>query len=646
MATLNEERIKEKKRKKRKTIFLMTLGEIILAVWMTNIGTQIMNHVFFERGKEMAINLSLILAIKTLVTERINLYIFLLIECLYFYYLIMVQNPYTEKVEKVDTFFVTPEIEKPVPAGNGQHGSERFLREDEKERLYKKIEWTGDIKEIDVNDGGIIVNYRREGKKEILYYIGAETHTLIIAASGGGKTRRVLLGTIFLQIMSGISSLISDVKGELYYYTSKFAESMGVLTLGFNLRNPRKSVHYNFMQPILDAFENGDEAKAIDYTWDLVGVLVGEKKGEPLWYNGESASIAACVLIVALNAPEEYRNLTNVYFFLAYMCKTDEYGEMPINNYIARLPDTHPAKGVFMMAQLAPYKTRSSFFTSALGTLRLFTNPSIAEMTSKSDFRLEDIVKKKSMLYMMIPDEKKTYYPIASLLITQFYCIAVDVADRNGGITPVPVDMNLDEVGNFPFIPVLGGICSAGRSRGIRANLVIQDEQQMESKYKEDYRNIRTNCKNKIFLQSDDETTLKRISEDLGEYTVESGSVSNSVSGKSAGTDGSVSISSSANLTGCKLLSPAELSRFKNPYALCLLTGEYGAVNNLPDLSEHYCNEIFGLGDKEHNRKIIMERDAGIPERTIPPVQLWGIWNQLKKKEEKKEEVKMTSFLG
>ena len=58
------------------------------------------------------------------------------------------------------------------------------------------------------------------------------------------------------------------------------------------------------------------------------------------------------------------------------------YGQMLLNEYLNNLDDDHPAKGVFAMAQIAASKTRSSFFTSALGTLRLFTNPNIAAMTS------------------------------------------------------------------------------------------------------------------------------------------------------------------------------------------------------------------------------------------------------------------------
>ncbi len=489
--------------------------------------------------------------------------------------------------------------------------------------------------------GGLIVQMEKRAGKEIIYYVGKDLHSLIIGASGSGKTRRLLFETIWLQLMSGLSVIVSDVKGEIFYYTSPFAKKLGYEVVAIDLRNPKKSSHYNFLQPVLDAFEEGNQAKAIDYTWDLVSVLVGQQKGEPLWYNGETATIAAAILIVALDAPPEYRNLTNVYYFLAFMCETDEMGDMPLNAYLEKMDDTHPAKGVFAMAKIAADRTRSSFFTSALGTLRLFTNPNVAEMTSKSDLNLKDISRKKTIVYMIIPDEKKTLYPLVSILITQMYTAQVELANENGLRLPVDTDYNLDEVGNFPVIPVLGAILSAGRSRGVRANLIIQDYQQLESKYKEDFKNIKTNCQVKVYLKSDDPDTLKAISENLGKYTVEVTSASSSVS------DGKTkqgSYSSSSSLAARSLLEPAEVKRIRFPYAVCMVTGEYPCVNVLPDLSGYQLNRIYGLGDEKHNAQLMVEREAAREEHLIPELQLWGIWKKYREEQSEAKSARV-SFL-
>ena len=360
----------------------------------------------------------------------------------------------------------------------------------------------------------------------------------------------------------------------------------------------------------------------------MVSVLVGQQKGEPLWYNGETATIAAAILCVCLEAPAEYRNMSNVYYFIAYMCKADQYGQMPLNGYLENLDDAHPAKSVFAMAQIAASKTRSSFFTSALGTLRLFTNPNIAAMTSVSDFDLKDVGIKKTILYMIVPDDKKTLYPLVSIMVTQLYSQQIELANEHGQRLPVDTDYDLNELGNFPTIPCLGNILSAGRSRGIRVNAVIQDIQQMEKNYKEDFKNIKTNCQVKLYLKSDDPDTLKMISDSLGNYTVRSVGVSNSIS-TDRGSGGNYS--NSSNLGGRKLLEPAEVGRINSPYAVCLMTGRFGAVNRLPDISETCVNKEFGMGSRQENIELIKKVEKSREVRQLPKtIPLWGIWNTVR----------------
>lgn len=636
MATLNPKRVKQGIKKKIIIFGIFYLSEVAISPQLFYLTVQ-----FFQNLLEGNVNAeyshSYQNAVMLLMSDQRLAGLWLISQVLVLVLIMYSQINLRPVIDRVDIQRITEDIEIPVPAGNGQHGSERFLKESEKEQIFDTYEYVPGQRK-DIQRGGLCVQMKKRNGKEMILYAGTDVHSLVIGASGCGKTRRLLLQTMWLQMISGTSIIASDVKGELYYSTNQTAKAYGYNTLAFDLRNPKKSVHYNFMQPILDAMEEGDMAKAIDFTWDLVAVLVGQQKGEPIWHNGETATIAACILIIAIDAPEEFRNLTNVYYFLAYMCEADEFGEIPLNEYLKQLDDMHPAKGVFAVARAAPFRTRSSFFTSALGTLRLFTNPNVAEMTSISDFKLQDISQEKTILYMMIPDEKKTLYPLVSLLITQLYAAQVAQANENGLRLPIPTDYDLDEVGNFPYIPVLGAMVSAGRSRGVRANLVIQDYQQLESKYKDEYKNIKTNCQIKMYLKSDDGETLKSVSENLGKYTVEVSSSSTSISGKAEREKTNANYSSSASLAGRALLEPAEVKRIKSPYAICMVSGEYPGINILPDLSMYHLNQMYGLGDEAHNTRIMMEREAGREEREVPPISLWGIWNNISKMSKKKEE--------
>ena len=642
MATLNVKKIKKKKRSNIILFLVCTIIEIFLSVWLACLIHQFLT--VFTSGQDLSLKISYFDALFAFGTlHEVRMWFFAL-QLIYLGLVLYAFFHYDNQIINVETMHITEEIEVPVPAGNGQHGNERFLTEREKEEIFQVWEYSG--REPFKGKGGIVVQMEKDRRYEKIFYVSKDVHSLIIGASGSGKTRRILLETLWLQIMSGLSVVVSDVKGEIYYYTSPFAEEKGYHVWPIDFRNPKKSVHYNFLQPILDAFEKGDKAKAIDYTWDLVSVLVGEQKGEPLWYNGETATIAAGILAVCLDAPQQYRNMTNVYYFIANMCETDAMGNMPLNQYLDDLEDTHPAKGVFAMAKVAADKTRSSFFTSALGTLRLFTNPNVAEMTSYSDIDLKNIGREKTIVYMIIPDEKKTLYPLVSILITQMYSLQVELANESGLHLPIDTDFDLDEVGNFPRIPSLPNIVSAGRSRGVRANLIIQDYQQLEKIYKDDFKNIKTNCQVKIYLKSDDPDTLKAFSEGLGKYTVEVSSASSSASSNGTmGTKDSLSYSSSASLTGRNLLEPAEIKRIKSPYSIVTVTGEYPAVNVLPDLSQYRANAIFGLGNEAHNNKLIQKREEARTEHEIKNIELWGIWRKYKEEYETSEPSERVSFL-
>ena len=624
MATLDQ---KNNKRKSNILLFaFLLIADVVISPYLAEVMDRVLNMI--AEGKPMVFPGYLeTWGLLSARNNKIWCLIFQLVFILLIVYLYLLY-PIRGKVKNVKTIQVTDDIEIPVAVGNGQYGTAQFMTKADLEKTFGCYE----IGTKFHGSAGAVVHIEL-GNKERIYYNTVVPHALIIGATGSGKTRRILLETMYLQILSGSSIICSDVKGELYYYTNRYARREDYQILPLDLRHPNKSIHYNFLQPILDAlYVEHNETKAIDAAWDLVSAIVKESNGEPLWYNGEAATIAAAILAVAMEAPENCRNCANVYYFLAYMCQYDEDGNMPINEYIKNLPSAHPAKGVFAAALAAASKTRSSFFTSALATLRLFSSPLVAEMTSKSDFRLQDICEKKSILYMMIPDEKKTMYPLVSLFISQAYMVQIEFANSHGTRLPIEVVYDLDELGNFPYVPVLGSMVSAGRSRGIRVNGIIQDYQQIETNYKDEWRNIKSNAQCKIYLKTDDLQTLKDFSENIGNYTVETPSVSSSVSD---GKHSNASYSSSSNMTGRPLLNPAEIAKIQYPYALCKISGMDPLIGNLPDLSRSAINQIYGLGDEEFNRKLMKKEEAARVERRVSmqEIPLWGIWDQYNTKE-------------
>lgn len=535
------------------------------------------------------------------------------------------KNVFTSEVVSITDKLKTPEI-----VGQGQHGTSRWMNKKEFEKSFKKnvMDKTIATKQ-EFNSGGLIVGYTNKKKKEEIYYIDDNIHSLVVGATRSGKTRCIVLETVGNLGLAGESMIISDPKAEIYHYTSEFLKSLGYNIITLDFKNPTKSTRYNFLQPVIDAVNNEDYRKAEEYTWDITQALVGNEdtKMEKIWRDGEMAVIAGAIISVVFENKEnpEYQNLTNVYSFISEMCRTQGQS-MPINRYIENLPPEHPASTIFNIARIAPEKTRGSFFTSALTTLRLFTSKSIYGMTCESEFSLKETGKEKTVIYIILPDEKTTYYSLASLFVYQNYVALVEEADKRGGELERRVNYILDEFGNFTTIPAFGNMLTVAGGRKIRFNLFLQSFSQLENKYGKDVaENIRDNCQTWIYLKTASNETASIISKKLGTYTTSSYSRSNSYSKYQIGNN-----SESMNLISRALLTEDEILRIERPYVLIIETGLFPIITKLPDISKWEFNRLFGMGNQEHNRKLRFDRESQREEREIKDIKLWGIWNSYK----------------
>lgn len=550
---------------------------------------------------------------------------------------------------------VTPDIYIPAPAGQGQYGNARFLRENEYEQTFKsffipKAILKRNIKEFQTDSGGFVLGKKDTPKGEIVYYLEDDLHVLAIGNTGASKTRSHVLQTIGMIGLSGESILCTDVKGEISDYTKPFLESLNYVVKIINYSEPEYSDHSNDLQVIIDHVDEDNIPAAIDATWDLTAQLVGEPKGERIWNDGEASIIAASVMAVVYDnrhgENRKYQNLPNVFYFLINMCKPVTVGQkqiLPLSIYVNSLPDSHPSKGLLGVSDIAPSRTRGSFYTAAVMTLKLFTNPYIANMSSSSDFDFADLGRKKMAVFIVLPDDRKTYHPLATLMLTRANTILSKEADKNGGRLVNRVNFVEEEIGNFSKIADIDTMLSMSRSKGIRHYMFIQSFAQFEKIYeKVGEKIIRDNCSVTVYLKTGSEDTLKEISDSLHDYTIQSYST-NSNSNSTSTTIKSTG--SSISLQGRKLLLPDEVKQIQRPYSL-VITETHPAIMYAPDLSKWYFNKLFGMGSKKHNQKLRMQRRSMRVKHDISPeIELWGIWNviisEIKRKQKQKQQQEM-----
>ena len=148
------------------------------------------------------------------------------------------------------------------PVGNGQHGTARFATNGEVAKTYKHIPYTPKLwrkgEQLPSVDG-LIVGCHETATGMTALVDDADIHTLMIGASGVGKTANFLYPNIEYCCAAGMSFVTTDSKGDLYRNTATIAEKYyGYKISVIDLRNPTRSSGYNMLYLVnkyMDAYK-------------------------------------------------------------------------------------------------------------------------------------------------------------------------------------------------------------------------------------------------------------------------------------------------------------------------------------------------------------------------------------------------------
>ena len=165
---------------------------------------------------------------------------------------------------------------------------------------------------------------------------------------------------------------------------------------------------------------------------------------------------------------------------------------------------------------------RSGVLSTAMSFLGLYRDPTVAEVTSRCDWRIADLLDAAHpvSLYLVVPpsDISRTK-PLIRLLLNQIGRRLTESLDGSDGITRRhKLLLMLDE---FPALGRLDFFESAlafMAGYGLRAYLIAQSLNQIEKAYGPN-NSILDNCHVRVAFASNDERTAKRISDALGTAT-------------------------------------------------------------------------------------------------------------------------------
>src|SRR5574344_52503 len=356
--------------------------------------------------------------------------------------------------------------------------------------------------------------------KEIWVDAG-EYHNLIIGSTGSGKTEMIVQPMVKMLAKKGESMIITDPKGEIYEHNAVELKEKGYNVVLLNFRNPQQGNSWNPLTLPYKLFKNGNKDKANELLDDLaVNILydANAQNQDPFWEKTSADYFAGLALALFDDAKEEEINLNSINLMTTMgeeKCGHSTY----IKEYFSYKDPASPAYIDVSSTLMAPNETKSSILSVFKQKIKLFSSrENLSEMLSHSDFDMNDIGRKKTAVFIVVQDEKKTYHSLVTIFIKQCYETLIDVAQESGGKLPFRTNFILDEFANMPPLKDVTTMVTAARSRKIRFNFIIQNFAQLTQVYgKENGDTIKGNCGNIIYLISSELNALEEISKMCGE---------------------------------------------------------------------------------------------------------------------------------
>ena len=424
--------------------------------------------------------------------------------------------------------------------------------------------------------------------------LGLDTHkhrrslnVLVIGGSGAAKTRSFVLPNI---LTANTNYVITDPKSEVLLATGSYLKEQGYDVRVLNLVNLEQSDGYNPFRYLRD------EKDVLKLVNNLIQSTTpkGSHESDPFWTKAETALLQAIILMLFQEAPEYEQNFSMVMRVLEYaeVREEDEGHVSPLDllfeSIERRKPDSVAVRQ-YKVFKLAAGKTAKSILVSTAVRLAPFNLPQIQALTDHDDMDLYTLGEKKVALYAVIPDNDNTFNFLVSLLYAQAFQALYYSADQiHHGPLPRHVRFVLDEFAAMP-LPGFTRELATMRSRSISASVIIQNMAQIKELYKDSWETIPGNCDTILYLGGNESSTHKYVSEMLGKATIDT-----KTHGQTKGKSGSYS--TNFQMSGRELLTPDEVRKLDNRYALLFIRGASPVMDEKYDLMHHPAISHSSLG--------------------------------------------------
>lgn len=451
--------------------------------------------------------------------------------------------------------------------------------------ITKKPVETADPNMIASNDTKLSINDRKTFRNN---------NFLILGGAGTGKSRFVIKPNL---LQENCSYVVTDPSGEIIVSCGKVLSDHGYKIKIFNLSNMGHSNTYNPFNYIRD------EAGVLMVIDCLIKNTTGKnEKGDQFFTNSEKLLYSACIFyLIDFETDESRKNFSSV-MDMINMSQVDENNpssKSELDLMFEQIDQTSLAAKYYKAFKQAAGKTLKSIIISCVVRLQSFMTPQVTRLTGSDNINLASIGDEKTILFIITPQADRTFAFLASMLYSQLFETLYHKGETQKLKTgserlTYHVRCLMDEFANIGEIPEFPSKLSTMRKYNISATIVLQDNSQLQSMYKDEWRTIMANCDSTIFLGNAEPDTLKYFCEKLGNETVTAQSRGRSYGSKSG---------SSQNYQQVKreTLTAEEIGRLPNDECLVFLRGERPARDKKFKYETHKNYDLTGDAHSENN---------------------------------------------
>ena len=352
--------------------------------------------------------------------------------------------------------------------------------------------------------------------RQYLRHEGPE-HVLTFAPTRSGKGVGLVVPTL---LSWPASAVIHDIKGENWQITAGWRSRFSHCLL-FNPTDA-KSAAYN---PLLEVRRGAHEVRDVQNIADILVDPEGALERRNHWEKTSHALLVGAILHV-LYAGED-KTLRGVANFLSDPACPFELTlhRMMTTRHLGAEQGNKPHPVVASAAREVLNKSdneRSGVLSTAMSFLGLYRDPTVAEVTSRCDWRIADLIASAHpvSLYLVVPpsDISRTK-PLVRLILNQIGRRLTESLDGSDGIARRhKLLLMLDEFPALGRLDFFETALAFMAGYGIRSFLIAQSLNQIDKAYGLNH-SILDNCHVRVTFATNDERTAKRISETLGTAT-------------------------------------------------------------------------------------------------------------------------------